>query len=108
MTSRKGKARERQLARDKYERQLARRAASARRRRQVKAGVGVLVLVLAGFAVAWFLGAFDSDEKDKGKDPKDEPSTSVSDTSSPSDDPSKSDDKSDKPSDDKSSSDGEK
>lgn len=79
MTSRKGKARERQLARVKYERQLARRAASARRKRQVKAGVGVFVLLLAGVAVAYFLGAFDSMlADDKDSQPKDEPSASAS------------------------------
>lgn len=79
MTSRKGKARERQLARDKYERQLARRAASARRRRQAKAGVGILVVLLAGLTVAYFLGAFDSMlAGDKDSKPKDEPSASAS------------------------------
>lgn len=83
MTSRKGKARERQLARDKYERQLARRAAGARRRRQVKAGAGILALLLAGLAVAWFLGAFDGLLKDdKDSKPKDEPSASATETPS--------------------------
>ncbi|MFI6234367.1 peptidylprolyl isomerase [Micromonospora sp. NPDC050784] len=56
--------RQRKLARAKLDRQLARRAASTRRRRQIQAGVGaalILVLVVAGSA--WALGAFDSDPK---------------------------------------------
>ncbi|WP_444950892.1 peptidylprolyl isomerase [Micromonospora ureilytica] len=56
--------RQRKLARAKLDRQLARRAASTRRRRQIQAGVGaalILVLVVAGSA--WGLGAFDSDPK---------------------------------------------
>lgn len=101
MTSRKGKARERQLARDKYERQLSRRAASARRRRQVKAGVGILAVLLAGLTVAYFLGAFDSMIKgDEDSKPKDEPSASSSEK--PSDEKSGKDEEKDKE-DDKSS-----
>ncbi|MBB5825641.1 peptidylprolyl isomerase [Micromonospora carbonacea] len=56
--------RQRKLARAKLDRQLARRAARTRRRRQIQAGVGaavVLVLIVAGSA--WALGAFDSDPK---------------------------------------------
>ncbi|WP_410814206.1 peptidylprolyl isomerase [Micromonospora sp. 067-2] len=56
--------RQRKLAREKLDRQLARRAAVTRRRRQIQAGVGaalVLVLIVAGSA--WALGAFDSDPK---------------------------------------------
>ncbi|MGN9813005.1 peptidylprolyl isomerase [Micromonospora sp. BQ11] len=56
--------RQRKLARAKVDRQLVRRAAAARRRRQIQAGVGaaiVLALVVAGSA--WALGAFDSDPK---------------------------------------------
>ncbi|MEH0931616.1 peptidylprolyl isomerase [Micromonospora sp. CPCC 205558] len=56
--------RQRKLARAKLDRQLARRAAATRRRRQIQAGVGaalILVLVVAGSA--WALGAFDSDPK---------------------------------------------
>ncbi|WP_433532548.1 peptidylprolyl isomerase [Micromonospora sp. CA-263727] len=52
--------RQRKLARAKLDRQLARRAAVAKRRRQIRAGVGtalILVLVIAGSA--WALGAFD-------------------------------------------------
>ncbi|GHJ08950.1 hypothetical protein TPA0907_33170 [Micromonospora humidisoli] len=58
--------RQRKLAREKLDRQLARRAAAARRRRRIQAGVGaavVLVLIVAG--AAWGLGAFDSDPEQK-------------------------------------------
>ncbi|SCL33591.1 peptidyl-prolyl cis-trans isomerase B (cyclophilin B) [Micromonospora nigra] len=54
--------RQRKLARAKLDRQMARRAARATRRRQIQAGVGVaviLVLIVAGSA--WALGAFDRD-----------------------------------------------
>ncbi|MET8837217.1 peptidylprolyl isomerase [Micromonospora sp. NPDC004540] len=56
--------RQRKLARAKLDRQLARRAAAAKRRRQIQAGVGaavVLALIVAGSA--WALGAFDSEPK---------------------------------------------
>ncbi|MFI5927949.1 peptidylprolyl isomerase [Micromonospora sp. NPDC051543] len=56
--------RQRKLARAKLDRQLARRAAATRRRRQIQAGVGaflVLAVIVAGSA--WALGAFDSDPK---------------------------------------------
>lgn len=62
MSSSKGKARQRELARAKYERQLARRAASIRRRRQLWSGVAVLVVVVAGFGIALLTGVFDSEE----------------------------------------------
>ncbi|PWR05762.1 peptidylprolyl isomerase [Micromonospora acroterricola] len=56
--------RQRKLARAKLDRQLARRAATVRRRRQIQAGVGaVLVLALIVAGSAWALGAFDSDPK---------------------------------------------
>ncbi|MBQ1045333.1 MULTISPECIES: peptidylprolyl isomerase [unclassified Micromonospora] len=62
--------RQRKLARAKLDRQLARRAAVAKRRRQIRAGVGaavVLVLIVAGSA--WALGAFDSEpEKQAAED----------------------------------------
>ncbi|NHO81619.1 peptidylprolyl isomerase [Micromonospora sp. CMU55-4] len=62
--------RQRKLARAKLDRQLARRAAAAKRRRQIRAGVGaavVLVLIVAGSA--WALGAFDSEpEKQAAED----------------------------------------
>ncbi|WP_433392713.1 peptidylprolyl isomerase [Micromonospora sp. KLBMP9576] len=57
--------RQRKLARAKLDRQLGRRAAAVRRRRQIRAGVGaaiVLVLIVAGSA--WALGAFDDDPQD--------------------------------------------
>lgn len=56
--------RQRKLARAKLDRQMARRAAATRRRRQIQAGVGaflVLAVIVAGSA--WALGAFDSDPK---------------------------------------------
>ncbi|MGB2570620.1 peptidylprolyl isomerase [Micromonospora citrea] len=54
--------RQRKLARAKLDRQLARRAASARRRRQIQAGVGAaVVLALIVVGAAWGLGAFDRD-----------------------------------------------
>ncbi|MEH1030256.1 peptidylprolyl isomerase [Micromonospora profundi] len=56
--------RQRKLARAKLDRQLARRAAATRRRRQIQAGVGVfLVLALVVAGSAWALGAFDSEPK---------------------------------------------
>ncbi|RIV37809.1 peptidylprolyl isomerase [Micromonospora radicis] len=57
--------RQRKLARAKLDRQMARRAAAVKRRRQVRAGVGtalILVLIVAGSA--WALGAFDSEPTD--------------------------------------------
>ncbi|MEH0974202.1 peptidylprolyl isomerase [Micromonospora sp. CPCC 205546] len=57
--------RQRKLARAKLDRQLARRAAAVRRRRQIQAGVGVavvLALIVAGSA--WALGAFDDEPKE--------------------------------------------
>ncbi|MEH0986285.1 peptidylprolyl isomerase [Micromonospora sp. CPCC 205556] len=58
--------RQRKLARAKLDRQLARRAASIRRRRQIQAGVGAtVVLALIVLGSAWGLGAFDRDRKPK-------------------------------------------
>ncbi|MEU7908200.1 peptidylprolyl isomerase [Actinoplanes sp. NPDC049118] len=55
--------RARKLAREKLDRQLARRAGKQRRRRQIQAGLGAaLALVLIVGGVAWLGGAFDSDE----------------------------------------------
>jgi peptidyl-prolyl cis-trans isomerase B (cyclophilin B) len=60
------KDRQRKLARAKLDRQLARRAASAKRRRQIQAGVGAtVVLALIVLGSAWALGAFDSKPTDK-------------------------------------------
>ncbi|WP_036375185.1 peptidylprolyl isomerase, partial [Micromonospora sp. ATCC 39149] len=56
--------RQRKLARAKLDRQLARRAARSRRRRQIQAGVGAaVVLALIVVGSAWALGAFDDDPK---------------------------------------------
>ncbi|MFK3984218.1 peptidylprolyl isomerase [Micromonospora sp. NPDC050397] len=52
--------RQRKLARAKLDRQMARRAASARRRRQIQAGVGAaLALALIVVGSVWALGGFD-------------------------------------------------
>ncbi|MET7418335.1 peptidylprolyl isomerase [Dactylosporangium sp. NPDC005555] len=54
------KSRQRALARAKTERQIARRAASARRRRQWQAGIGgAVALTLLVLAVIWKTGGFD-------------------------------------------------
>ncbi|WP_067502792.1 peptidylprolyl isomerase [Actinoplanes sp. TFC3] len=57
------KDRQRKLARDKFDRQMARRAAKQRRRRQIQAGLGAaaaLIVIVGG--IAWLGGAFDSDD----------------------------------------------
>ncbi|MFF5181182.1 peptidylprolyl isomerase [Micromonospora sp. NPDC000316] len=60
--------RQRKLARAKLDRQLARRAAATRRRRQIQAGVGVfLVLAVIVAGSAWALGAFDSEPEQTAK-----------------------------------------
>ncbi|RKR91626.1 peptidyl-prolyl cis-trans isomerase B (cyclophilin B) [Micromonospora pisi] len=52
--------RQRKLARAKLDRQMARRAASVRRRRQIQAGVGAaLALALIVVGSVWALGGFD-------------------------------------------------
>ncbi|GAA3901199.1 peptidylprolyl isomerase [Actinoplanes auranticolor] len=57
--------RARKLAREKLDRQLARRAGRQRRRRQIQAGLGAaLALVLIVGGVAWLGGAFDDDPVD--------------------------------------------
>ncbi|HEX2772527.1 MAG TPA: peptidylprolyl isomerase, partial [Micromonosporaceae bacterium] len=57
------KDRQRKLARAKLDRQMARRAATARRRRQIRAAVGAaLALVLIVLGSVWALGGFDRDE----------------------------------------------
>ncbi|MEU4680607.1 peptidylprolyl isomerase [Micromonospora sp. NPDC023737] len=57
--------RQRKLARAKLDRQMARRAARVRRRRQIQAGVGAaLILALIVVGSAWALGAFDSEPKE--------------------------------------------
>jgi peptidyl-prolyl cis-trans isomerase B (cyclophilin B) len=55
--------RQRKLAREKIDRQMARRAGQERRRRRIQAGIGAAVAVLLIVAgVAWLGGAFDSDD----------------------------------------------
>ena len=55
--------RARKLAREKLDRQLARRAGRQRRRRQIQAGLGAaLALVLIVGGIAWLGGAFDGDD----------------------------------------------
>nr|WP_250036965.1 peptidylprolyl isomerase [Actinoplanes maris] len=61
--------RQRQLARAKLDRQMARRAVKERRRRRVLAGIGsglAVLLIVAG--VAWIGGAFDSDDTTEAAD----------------------------------------
>ncbi|AVT31937.1 peptidylprolyl isomerase [Plantactinospora sp. BC1] len=57
--------RQRKLARAKLDRQMARRAATARRKRQIRAGIGsalaLLLIVLGSF---WALGGFDREPAD--------------------------------------------
>jgi peptidyl-prolyl cis-trans isomerase B (cyclophilin B) len=58
------KNRQRALARAKVERQIARRAAALRRRRQIQAAIGAtLAVLLVAFGVAWAAGAFKSTPK---------------------------------------------
>lgn len=58
--------RQRKLARAKLDRQMARRAARARRKRQIQAGVGALVaLALIVLGSVWALGGFDREKKQK-------------------------------------------
>jgi peptidyl-prolyl cis-trans isomerase B (cyclophilin B) len=53
------KTRQRALARAKVERQIARRAAQARRRRQIQAGIGAAVaVVLVVVGIVWVTGGF--------------------------------------------------
>ncbi|MEV7776183.1 peptidylprolyl isomerase [Kitasatospora sp. NPDC086791] len=60
--------RRRQLAREKYERQMERRVeiAAARKRRNTILGASLAVVVLAGGGTLFATGAFGSDDKDKG------------------------------------------
>jgi peptidyl-prolyl cis-trans isomerase B (cyclophilin B) len=56
--------RQRALARAKLDRQIARRAAAARKRRQIQAGTAAgLALVLIVLGGLWFSGVFDGDKK---------------------------------------------
>ncbi|BCB89011.1 peptidylprolyl isomerase [Phytohabitans suffuscus] len=59
------KTRQRKMARAKYDRQMARKAAQTRRKRRVQAGVGAaLALALIVFGTVWVLGGFDSEPTD--------------------------------------------
>jgi peptidyl-prolyl cis-trans isomerase B (cyclophilin B) len=63
--------RQRKLARAKVDRQMARRAAAARRKRQIRAGMGALLAVmLVIFGAVWLFGGFerDPDEAATAKD----------------------------------------
>ncbi|MDG4824412.1 peptidylprolyl isomerase [Asanoa sp. WMMD1127] len=54
--------RQRKLARAKLDRQMARRAATLRRKRRIQAGLGgALALVLIGLGAFWALGGFDKE-----------------------------------------------
>jgi peptidyl-prolyl cis-trans isomerase B (cyclophilin B) len=54
------RSRQRKLARDRYERQLARRAQRQRRRRQIQAAVGAFLLVgLIVTGTVWLVGGFE-------------------------------------------------
>lgn len=65
------KKRQRKLARAKLDRQMARRAAALRRRRQVQAGIGaVLALALIVLGSVWALGGFER-EPEPVADPPD-------------------------------------
>jgi peptidyl-prolyl cis-trans isomerase B (cyclophilin B) len=59
------KTRQRKLARARYDRQMARKAAQTRRKRRIQAGVGAAVaLALIVVGTVWVLGGFDSDPAD--------------------------------------------
>jgi len=58
------RTRQRKMARAKFDRQLARRADAARRKRQVQAGVGAgLAVLLIVVGSVWLLGGFDGKSK---------------------------------------------
>lgn len=57
------KERQRKLARAKLDRQMARRAATARRKRQINAGIGTgLAVLLVALGTVWLFGGFEDDE----------------------------------------------
>lgn len=67
------KERQRKLARAKFDRQMARRAARERRRRRIMAGAGVgLAVVLIVVAAAWLGGAFDNKQGTSSPDAQDQ------------------------------------
>ncbi len=58
------RSRQRKLARAKFDRQVARRAAAARRKRQIQAGIGAgLAVALIAVGAVWIFGGFKGDEK---------------------------------------------
>src|SRR5206468_3379844 len=58
------RSRQRALARAKVERQIARRAAVARRRRQMQAGIGTAIaVILVVVGIVWVSGGFESKKK---------------------------------------------
>ncbi|GAA4686168.1 peptidylprolyl isomerase [Phytohabitans rumicis] len=63
------KTRQRKLARERYDRQMARRAAATRRKRRIQAGIGSAVaLLLIVFGTVWLLGGFDSEPTSEAAD----------------------------------------
>ncbi|GAA1895405.1 peptidylprolyl isomerase [Asanoa iriomotensis] len=63
------KDRQRKLARAKLDRQMARRAATLRRKRRIQAGLGgALALVLIGLGAFWALGGFDKEPENTATD----------------------------------------
>jgi peptidyl-prolyl cis-trans isomerase B (cyclophilin B) len=57
--------RQRKLAREKLDRQLARRAAAERRKRRIRAGVGAgLAVLLVSLGTVWLLGGFEGEPDD--------------------------------------------
>ena len=69
------KDRQRKLARAKLDRQLVRRAANARRKRQIRAGVGSgLAVLLVVLGTVWLMGGFSGDDKadDEAAAPRDD------------------------------------
>jgi peptidyl-prolyl cis-trans isomerase B (cyclophilin B) len=58
------RSRQRKLARARYDRQMARKAAAIRRRRQIQAAVGAsLALLLIVVGAVWLLGGFSGEKK---------------------------------------------
>lgn len=57
------RSRQRKLARDRYQRQMVRRADKQRRRRQVNAAIGAfMTLAVVVVGTVWLLGGFDPDD----------------------------------------------
>ena len=59
------KSRQRKLAREKYQRQMVRRAQKQRRQRRIRAGIGAVVtLAVIALGSAWLLGAFEPEPEE--------------------------------------------